>query len=203
MRQIDPAKQQAKRQQIVDAAIICFAKGGFHGTSTAEICTQAGMSPGNLFHYFPSKDAIIQAIAELDRRETTQALAQISDASNVIEGLQSLAKQVLLAASDPSYSAISIEIAAEATRNPAVRAMFATNDVAARASLITLLERGAAFGQVDRSLNLSQTASWLIALLEGGVGRAALDPDFDVTANQKTLCEIIARFLTPRSKDAI
>jgi TetR/AcrR family transcriptional regulator, repressor for uid operon len=199
MRTIDPIKQQAKRQQIVDAAIICFAKSGFHATSTAQICAQAGMSPGNLFHYFPTKDAIIQAIAELDRHETAAALARLRDAENVVTGLQDLARDVLLAASDRAYAAISIEIAAEATRNPAVAALFAANDQQTRSALVTELRRGVDQGHVDASLDLPQTASWLIALLEGGVGRAALDADFDLAANQKTLCDMIARLLVPRT----
>jgi TetR/AcrR family transcriptional regulator, repressor for uid operon len=199
MRTIDPAKQQAKRQQIVEAAIVCFAKRGFHATSTAQICAQAGMSPGNVFHYFPTKNAIIQAIAELDRLETGKALAALSEAPNVIHGLQALANDVLLAASDPAYAAISIEIAAEATRNKAVAVHFATNDQITRASLAVALKRGVEQGQVDASLDLPQTAAWLIALLEGGVGRAALDPDFDLTTNQATLCTMIDRLLRPLS----
>jgi TetR/AcrR family transcriptional regulator, repressor for uid operon len=198
MRTIDPIKQQAKRQQIVDAAITCFAKSGFHATSTAQICAQAGMSPGNLFHYFPSKDAIIQAIAELDRRETTQALARLGKAPNVVEGLQDLAREVLHAAADPTYAAISIEIAAEAARNPQVAALFAANDELARAGLIAQLQRGVEGGHVDPNLDLSQTAQWLIALLEGGVGRVAIDPNFDVAAHQVTLVALIRRFLEPR-----
>lgn len=197
MRKTDPAKQQAKRQQIIDAAIICFAKSGFHATSTAQICIQAGMSPGNLFHYFPTKDAIIVAIAELDRNETAQALAAVAIVPNVIDGLISLAQQLLLAACDHSYSAISIEIAAEAMRNPAVAALFSANDAQARASLKALLARGVAQNQVDYSLDLDQAASWLIALLEGGVGRAALEPGFDVAANHATLSLMIRRFLKP------
>jgi TetR/AcrR family transcriptional regulator, repressor for uid operon len=196
MRKIDPIKQAAKRQQIVEAAIVCFAKQGFHATSTAQICAQAGMSPGNLFHYFATKDSIIHAIAELDRNETALALMEIADAPDVIVGLQTLAKNVLLAASDPSYAAISIEIAAEATRNPTIASLFAANDAAARASLLALLERGVTLGQVDAGLDLAQMASWLIALLEGGVGRAALEEDFDVAANQTTLCLIIERMLS-------
>lgn len=52
-------KQQRKRRQILDAAMHCFIEKGFHSTSTAEICKAAGMSPGNLFHYYPNKYAII------------------------------------------------------------------------------------------------------------------------------------------------
>jgi TetR/AcrR family transcriptional regulator, repressor for uid operon len=197
MRTIDPVKQQAKRQQILEAAIFCFAKSGFHATSTAQICAQAGMSPGNLFHYFPTKDAIIQAIAEEDRRETAAALVAIADAPNVITGILTLAQQVLDAARDPDYRSISIEIAAEASRNPAVADMFAVNDTTARANLVNLLKRGVASGQVDASLDLDQAASWLIALLEGAIGRAALENVVDREAQLRTLSLMITRFLAP------
>ncbi|WP_164076138.1 TetR/AcrR family transcriptional regulator, partial [Stenotrophomonas maltophilia] len=50
MRKVDPDKHEARRQQILKAAIACFTAKGFHRTSTAEICAEAGMSPGNLFH---------------------------------------------------------------------------------------------------------------------------------------------------------
>ena len=102
---------------------------------------------------------------------------------------------MLLVASDPYYSALCVEIAAEDTRNDAIGELFAANDTTARASRGTLLAKGVALGQVDASLELSQTASWLIALPEGGVGRAALNPEFDVTAKHQTLCIIIKPFL--------
>lgn len=199
MRKIDPAKQQAKRQQILEAAVICFAKQGFHATSTAQICAQAGMSPGNLFHYFPTKDAIIQAIAELDRGETAAAMARLAAHDDVVVGLQALALEALLAASDPSYAAISIEVAAEAARNPVVAALFAANDAVAHAQISALLAQGVARGHVDGGLDLGQTASWLLALVEGGVGRAAIDREFDAHASHATLSLIIERFLRPRS----
>ena len=72
-------KQQRKRRQILDAAMHCFIEKGFHSTSTAEICKAAGMSPGNLFHYYPTKYAIIEAIAELDE-DDHKAILSIGDA---------------------------------------------------------------------------------------------------------------------------
>jgi TetR/AcrR family transcriptional regulator, repressor for uid operon len=200
MRRTDPDKQLAKRRQIVDAAIICFAKQGFHATSTAQICAQAGMSPGNLFHYFPTKDAIIQAIAELDRQETRGAINQLMDTQSVIEGLQSLAGKALKAARDPVYGAITIEVIAEAGRNPGVAALFAATATSARWSLVQVLQRGIEQGQIDPYLDVDHAAIWLIAVIDGAVSRAALEPEFDMIANQEMLSRLIARFLLPLGK---
>ena len=40
------------------AAQRCFVRSGFHGASMQDICAEAGMSPGNLYRYFPSKEAL-------------------------------------------------------------------------------------------------------------------------------------------------
>lgn len=200
MRKIDPAKQLAKRQIILDAAIICFAKHGFHATSTAQICASAGMSPGNLFHYFPTKDAIIQAIAEMDRQETRQAIDKLLDAQNVIEGLQNLGDETLVAARDPVYGAITLEVVAEAGRNPVVAAMFAATETSARWCLVQVLKRGIEQGQIDPYLDVDHAAIWLIALFEGAISRAVLEPEFDLLANQAMLSRMIERFLLPPTK---
>src|SRR5215218_9949850 len=51
----------ARRQQIIDAAYRCFARKGFHQTTMREIYAEAGLSPGAIYHYFASKEDIIEA----------------------------------------------------------------------------------------------------------------------------------------------
>nr|MDT0667257.1 TetR/AcrR family transcriptional regulator [Micromonospora sp. DSM 115978] len=53
----------ARRQQIIDAARRRFAVSGFHGTSMQDVLTEAGLSAGAVYRYFPSKESIIEAIA--------------------------------------------------------------------------------------------------------------------------------------------
>ncbi|WP_394816354.1 helix-turn-helix domain-containing protein [Streptomyces mooreae] len=45
-------------------------------TTTAEICRAAGMSAGNLFHYFPNNRAIFLAFFENDGDDKAERLAQ-------------------------------------------------------------------------------------------------------------------------------
>jgi TetR/AcrR family transcriptional regulator, repressor for uid operon len=197
VRKVDPERQQAKRQQIVEAAIECFARRGFHATTTAEICAAAGMSPGNLFHYFDSKDAIIQAIAEEDQRETAAMFAELDAADNVLEALLEMAEGAMTLATDQVYARISIEIAAEATRNPKITALFVVNEGETKAALVALLARGMDRGQIDPSLDPESAATWLIALLDGAIGRAVMDPTFDPQTHAPMLRLLITRFLSP------
>src|ERR1700754_657577 len=62
MPKISQDAYNARRARIVQAAVKSFAQHGIH-VSVDEICAEAGVSKGALYGYFPSKDAIIQAIA--------------------------------------------------------------------------------------------------------------------------------------------
>ena len=68
MRKVDQAKYDEKRQQILKAAEGCFRRDGLRGASIDDICTAAHMSPGHLYHYFDSKEALGYAI--VDHRKT-------------------------------------------------------------------------------------------------------------------------------------
>jgi AcrR family transcriptional regulator len=48
-----------KRDAILAAAVRCFAAHGLAGTGMRDIARAAGLTEGTLYHYFPSKDALI------------------------------------------------------------------------------------------------------------------------------------------------
>ncbi len=66
-----PAERAPNERQtrILDAAESVFARAGFHAATMQDVAAEAGMSPGNLYRYFASKDAIIAAMAERDRQQ--------------------------------------------------------------------------------------------------------------------------------------
>ena len=53
---------QLARQSFVDAAVQVFSRKGFHGATMDEIARSAGYSPGAIYRYFPSKDAVFRAV---------------------------------------------------------------------------------------------------------------------------------------------
>lgn len=54
---------ERRRQQILDAAQLCFARKGFYETSMQDIFSESGLSAGAVYRYFKSKDDIIAALA--------------------------------------------------------------------------------------------------------------------------------------------
>jgi AcrR family transcriptional regulator len=55
---------QARREQIIEAAIALFAQQGFDGTSTRQIAHSIGITEGLIFHYFPTKADLLSAVLE-------------------------------------------------------------------------------------------------------------------------------------------
>ena len=76
-RTVDPELHERRRGQILGAAAQCFMQRGFHQTTMHEICAQAGMSPGGMYQYFDSKDAIITAIVEKEREQNALIIAAL------------------------------------------------------------------------------------------------------------------------------
>jgi AcrR family transcriptional regulator len=56
------AAQEERRRQILDAAVRAFAKKGYHASRVSDIAEEAGVAYGLVYHYFESKDAVLEAI---------------------------------------------------------------------------------------------------------------------------------------------
>src|SRR5215475_3675300 len=92
MRRANVQLQSDRRAEILAAAQRCFVRSGFHGASMQDICAEAGMSPGNLYRYFPSKEALIAGIAERDRAEVAQQFAGADLSQGFFAALEGLAR---------------------------------------------------------------------------------------------------------------
>lgn len=53
---------QDKRRRLLDAAVRVFARKGFHATRVGDIAEEAGVAHGLLYHYFDSKDQVLEAV---------------------------------------------------------------------------------------------------------------------------------------------
>ncbi len=51
-----------RRESILEAALACFVERGFHGTVIPEIATKAEVATGTLYHYFESKEALVNVL---------------------------------------------------------------------------------------------------------------------------------------------
>jgi AcrR family transcriptional regulator len=68
-----------RRQEILDAALDLFADRGFQGTSVRDIARAVGVNEATLYHYFPSKAAILDANLDVLLEERREVFAVADD----------------------------------------------------------------------------------------------------------------------------
>ena len=79
-------KSKDTEEAIIDAALECFSKQGFHGTRTRDLARVAGVSEGTLYNYFPTKGDILFQLL-VDQIEDMIAIGHVRGAVKVISGL--------------------------------------------------------------------------------------------------------------------
>src|SRR5438128_1677531 len=109
-----------RKTQILDAAILCFARRGFHLTSMHDISAEAGISVGLIYRYFENKEAVISAMADRHKKEIQEVLERASQAPTLLESLEILFTAHCCENSPKVLSAFVVDLYAEASRNPYV-----------------------------------------------------------------------------------
>lgn len=170
----------ARRQQILDAARRCFVTDGFHATSMQQVISEAGLSVGAVYRYFPSKSDLIAGIAEQLAADILGQLKSIADAPerslvDVMDG----AVGIVDANTGPEGALpIAVQVWAEAQRDPTLQALVRRvygqivevwMRIAERAIARGDLPAGADPGAVGPALAALVTGYGLLKLLTGTV----------------------------------
>lgn len=199
-RKVDPEKHEEKRLELLEAAHRCFLREGLRGASTATICKEAGISPGHLYHYFSSKEVIVEAMAEDYLRRLHGYFAdQPEDADTSALLLSKI--WTMQGWSDVEHCRILFELLAEAGRNPRIRAILQENTRHVRAILSQTLKAGQAKGEVDPALDPEQVAAMLIAVVDAAPMLPLMVDGLDFAASRDMLTLMVRRFLAPPAKE--
>ena len=109
--------------EILDSARRAFAEKGFDGASMQDIARKAGMSVGNFYRYFPSKDAIVEALINVDIAEMEQDFAVIRLDPNPMAALRKTIQERISDAACGGDGQLWAETTAAALRKPEIGAV--------------------------------------------------------------------------------
>ncbi|HEX8479811.1 MAG TPA: TetR/AcrR family transcriptional regulator [Telluria sp.] len=179
-RHIDPERAQHRRAQVLDAAAICFARSGFHGASMAEISKQAGMSAGHIYNYFDGKDAIIMAFVCMRMEHVNDRLRNMAQQSDPLTFICDDIANIVEENMHQTFLGMSLEIFAEASRNPTIASALREADADARRQLRALIQTGREQrGLAADAVTIDGRTEALICLFSGLSLRAVHHPDLD------------------------
>jgi AcrR family transcriptional regulator len=179
-----------RRTEILDAAERCFARAGFHRASMHDICGEASMSPGNLYRYFPSKEALIAGICERNRAEAVASFALVDEAPNFFDGLAGLARHHLVDRTDAEVG-LCAEIMAESRRHPEIAKLFQTIEGDIKERIAAMLRNGAKRGEIRSDVDFDAAAAVLMVLGDGMSWRRSVDPQFNAESALPLILQMI------------
>jgi TetR/AcrR family fatty acid metabolism transcriptional regulator len=194
---IAPRDRQAgaeeKRRQILDAAVRVFARRGFHTSRVGDIAEEAGVAHGLLYHYFSSKDEVLQTVFRENWSELLQRFEQV-DASDepADEKLRGIVKILLRTwRNDPDLVTVMV-------REVGRSAQLATQ-VEVIGQGFAVIERVIREGQAEgvfRSGLDPRLASWVVyggleEILTGWVMGRLPDGDEEVARAERTIVDVV------------
>jgi AcrR family transcriptional regulator len=170
--------QPDRHARILDAAERCFVRSGFHRTTMQDVAAEAGMSAGNLYRYFRSKEQIVVGLAERDRETFHADFAAVRNADDFVTAFERLGRKHLI--EEPRQKAIlGVEIWAEATRNTGISGLCGAVDGEVHDMLRTLFESAQQRGVISPSTDIDLAVRLLLTVADGLMKRRALEDDFD------------------------
>jgi TetR/AcrR family transcriptional regulator, repressor for uid operon len=189
-----PAQNLSERHiRILDAAERIFARAGIHTATINDVAAEAVMSAGNLYRYFPSKEAIVAGLAERDRMAIAADFARLTEGPATLDLLEALGRRHLV--DEPREKAmITLQIWAEASRNPSVATLCNSVQSEVYKGIQAFVLKAKANGELPANLDETQYIAATFMMVDGYMRCRATQPDFDAAAGADLLFRCLRVF---------
>jgi TetR/AcrR family transcriptional regulator, fatty acid metabolism regulator protein len=184
--------QQEKRKAILDAAVRVFARSGYHGARVGDIAAEAGVAHGLLYHYFSSKEHVLETVFRENFGELLDRFRAVEAADEPAgEKLEGIAKILLRTwRNDPDLVTVMVR---EVARTPQLQAQ--VDEVREAFAIVQrVIEQGQADGSFRRDVD-ARLASWIVyggleEVLTGWVLGQLPDGEEEVARAERTAVEL-------------
>ena len=164
----------ARQAHILRAAVVCFARQGYYGTTMEEIAAEAGIAKGAAYVYFPSKEAIFLALYDTWgctlREEIMTVLATLAPAERA-SARRVLQTIVEVTGHHVQKEAATCRVLMEgrtlAAYIPAIAERVTAEQAQAQEQLTVLIQAGMAAGEWPADFDVALHASMVRATIHG------------------------------------
>jgi TetR/AcrR family transcriptional regulator, transcriptional repressor of aconitase len=196
MPRLSPARAAARRQQITDAALRCFAERGFHKVTMQDVVRASGLSPGSIYSHFSSKEEIVYAAVEARHRRDLQSLEFALNAASLDDALALLAAAFFPSPARPedrAWRRVAVQLWAESHHDATLMAAVLDGFDRPRQILTDLLLKARARRELARELEPEATARVLIAAFQGLTLQQTWDERVDTGACVRVIQSLLRR----------
>ncbi len=184
-----------RREQILEAAMICFAKRGFHQTCMHDISAEAGISVGLIYRYFKSKEEVIAALATEHKKHIAELLERAEQAPTLLEAMEILFTSHCEVQSPQIISAFVVDLFAEASRNARVAKIVRSVIKTKADGVADLIARSPEGRKLAPWLDAHQIAEMIFAVNDGTMMRSVFRASGASVARQRERQLNVARTL--------
>ena len=202
MPKVLPEYLETRRQQILDAAAACFARGGFHRTTMQDICSEAELSPGAVYRYFQSKEDIIQAMCSRGHEEDVETIREAMSLNDTVAIIDQLIHVFFTAIEDRELCALTVELVSEGKHNQPISESVREGWYAIFDALSELVSQGQARGEINPALDVAAVTRVMLGVYQGLLLQKLLEPDIDVTGYVETTRALFQGNFWQASRDA-
>ncbi|PXW60427.1 TetR/AcrR family transcriptional regulator [Methylobacterium sp. B4] len=178
--------QAVRREHILDAAEACFVRNGFHRTTMQDLAREASMSPGNIYRYFDSKEAVVLGLAERDRERGAVLVEAMERAGDRLGALMGILSRFFIDISREA-AVLRLDLWVEATRNPAIADLVERGDEEGRVWLTEMFDALKTSPDCDPAALFDAIAP----LMKGMIVSRALIPGYDARPSVAQLQALI------------
>jgi len=189
--QIEPSVD--RRAQILDAAMICFAKRGFHQASMHDISAEAGISVGLIYRYFENKEDVISAMADRHKKQIHDLLERARQAPTLLESLEILFTAHCCENAPQIQSAFVVDLYAKASRNPRLANLVRDILETAMQGVTDLIARSPEAQHASQNLTPRQLVELIFAVSRGMLMRDILETERDPTERRERQLRVVRR----------
>ncbi len=192
---------KARQEQIINAAVACFSRKGFHQTTMKDICEEADLSPGAVYNYFSGKEDIVARCAEMSLQRNMEMFASASE-KDTVEAFKDVIQMVFsLVKQENIEQALSfdLELWAESTRNQKVQDALHKNEEGNLKALSEMVMTGQEQGIFNPDIDALSFARVLFSMFIGFEVQMASNPDLDVDSYKAVLDSFIEGTLVKKS----
>ncbi len=188
-----------RRAQIIEAALACFARKGYHRTKMDDIVAESGLSKGSLYWYFKSKKDIFLATITSFFQQMELSLEDIlqSDLAPT-EKLRTIARSVASGVEKARpFISVMLDFWSHTHHEEEIYQLLQEIYKPYAAVLTAIIEEGIRQGEF-RKVNAEHVASLLIAVYDGIVMQLLLSSEqMDITAWTETMLNVLLEGLHP------
>jgi TetR/AcrR family transcriptional regulator, repressor for uid operon len=171
-------RDTGRRGHILAAAERAFVRQGFHAATMHDVASEAEMSPGNLYRYFRSKEAIVGGLCARDLTALADDFGALTRSDDIFGAIERMLRKQLVAEPRERFQLI-VEIWAEASRNPYIAAICVVFDQQVQSGLTSVIDSAKRNGLAAPEIDAAFAVRAVITIGIGLFKRRAHEPDFD------------------------